>query len=56
MRFWPFAKAEVRQQDYSDAVVAAILANAQGDVIAGGGRRVGNSGRPMAAGFQCSPG
>ena len=31
----PWTKPEHREQDYSDAVVAAILARAQGEVIAG---------------------
>ena len=35
MKLWPWNKSEHRQEDYSDAVIAAILANAKGDVIQG---------------------
>ena len=35
MRLWPWAKLETRQQDYTDVVVANMLAAASGDVAAG---------------------
>ena len=35
MKIWPWQKEEVRQQDYSDAVIQHILASAQGTVTEG---------------------
>ena len=35
MKFWPFRKAEVRQQDYTDVLINHALATATGDTVGG---------------------
>ena len=34
MRLWPFSKLETRDDSYSDTVIAAIVARAQGKTLA----------------------